>query len=84
MIEGALTLNKSLMKLPYIDQDLTLTLDYNIWDIYVCMIKGQKPVLQKGNFVYRIDRSSLKWDCWEDWCREVVWYGKEGIYLQVP
>ena len=35
-----------------------------------------------GTFEYSIDRTSEKWDSWEEWCEKVVWWcNKKGAYL---
>jgi hypothetical protein len=31
---------------------------------------------------HHIDRTGQTWTTWNDWCREVVWFGnKKGAYL---
>ena len=31
---------------------------------------------------HRVDRAAAVWSSWEDWMRQVVWYGnKKGAYL---
>jgi hypothetical protein len=38
--------------------------------------------LEKNKFEYIIDRTSDSWQSWEQWCKEVIWYGnKKGDYL---
>lgn len=82
ILNESIVLNQSLIKLPLQEQDLTLHLSYNIWDVYYSALKGIKVALKKGEYDYFIDRTTNKWMSWEDWCREVIWYGnKRGAYL---
>lgn len=74
--------NKNLMKLPFQKEDISVELSYNIWEIYRASLKEKSASLKKGNYNYLIDRSCITWSSWEDWCREVIWYGnKKGAYL---
>ena len=82
VLRESIFLNQNLLKLPFQDKNLTIQLSYNIWDVYQAALKGESTPIKKGNFCYQIDRVSAKWLSWEDWCREVVWYGnKKGAYL---
>lgn len=82
LLHESLELNRSLVKLPFQTEDLELTLSYNIWEFYRSVLKGQTIPLENRTSHYRIDRTSKRWLTWEDWCREVVWYGnKKGAYL---
>ena len=75
-------LNQNLIKLPFQDGDLDMFLSYNIWDVYYAALRGVALPLKKGKFSYRIERTCFKWQSWDDWCREVVWYGnKKGAYI---
>lgn len=57
-IHNAIVLNKSLIKLPFINTDIKILPSYTI------------------------DRTTEKWNSWEDWAREIVWYSrKRGTYL---
>jgi hypothetical protein len=78
----AFTLNKKVLKLPFHNDILNVELSYNIWSYYRNVIYSENVPLKKGDFVVKIDRRSEKWNSWEDWCREVIWYGnKRGAYL---
>lgn len=82
ILHKSILLNRSLLKMPFNDSDLDLVVSHNIWEIYQGAIKGTSVHLEKGNFKYRIDRTSSKWSSWDDWCREVVWYGhRRGAYF---
>ena len=45
-------------------------------------LNGLDIQLEEKISCYEIDRESCKWDTWENWCQEVVWYGnKQGAYM---
>ena len=82
VISQAVSLNQDLMKQPFVNQDKVLDCDYNIWEVYRAALKGEHLGLCKGRYSYTVDRTSLNWNSWEDWCREVIWYGnKRGDYI---
>jgi len=82
LLRESLFLNKSLLKLPFQKYDLQIELSYNIWDFYYNHLRGiDIPIIQES-CQYTIDRTSMVWFSWEDWCQEVIWYGnKKGAYL---
>jgi radical SAM superfamily enzyme YgiQ (UPF0313 family) len=82
LLHEALTLNHGLMKQPFQDHDLDIPLSYNIWEFYTAVLQGQPIPLEQTSGLCHIDRTSQRWLTWDDWCREVVWYGnKKGAYL---
>jgi len=82
LLHESVRLNRSLLKQPFQRDDLELELSYNIWEFYQAAICGQPMPLESRPSVYRIDRASASWGTWDDWCREVIWYGnKKGAYL---
>lgn len=82
VIEQAVELNKQLIKLPNCTSDAVLNLKYNIWDVYDSVLKGESFSFSTGDFVHKIDKTSEKWDSWEEWCEKVVWWcNKKGAYL---
>lgn len=82
LLHEAVKLNRSLIKLPMIEDDLSISLKYNIFDVYQGLLNEREVSLEKGEFNYVIDRKSDKWRGWEEWIKEVVWYGtKKGAYL---
>jgi len=82
VISQAVFLNHNLMKQPFINQDKLIECDYNLWEVYQAAIKGNRLEIRKGRYSYAVDRGSQHWGSWEDWCREVVWYGnKRGDYI---
>ena len=82
LMREAIELNKSLIKLPFQTEDLDLTTSYNIWEFYQSVLVGTPILLEERKCIYHINRTSVTFSSWDDWCREVVWYGnKKGAYL---
>lgn len=82
VITNAVCLNRAVLKQPFLAEDTSITCGYNIWEIYQAALMCEHVALAKGNYEYEIDRTSQQWTCWEDWCREVIWYGnKKGNYI---
>ncbi|MFH1940934.1 MAG: radical SAM protein [bacterium] len=82
VISQAVRLNRSVMKQPFLTEDISINSNYNIWEIYQAALRGEHATLEKGNFAYVIDRTTQHWTSWEEWCREVIWYGnKKGDYM---
>jgi hypothetical protein len=82
LVTQAVQLNYSILKQPFIKEDTVVPCDYNIWEVYQAALKGEKKAIVKGAYTYTIDRTSRQWDTWDDWCREVIWYGnKKGDYI---
>ncbi len=82
LLQESLTLNKHLLKLPFYTDDLEVELSYNIWDFYYNARKGIDVPIEEKPCCYLVDRASSTWSSWEQWCKEVIWYGnKRGAYL---
>ncbi len=82
LLYESLKFNEQLIKIPFVDTNINVELNYNIWDVYRANLIGEGIELERGQYNYVIDRSSSVWNCWEQWYREVVWYGnKKGAYL---
>ena len=78
----AITLNQNLMKIPFVNSDLEIVQTWNIFEIYQQAVIGKEIPLKRGKFRYKINRHSNTWSSWEDWYREVIWYGtKKGDFL---
>lgn len=82
VLREAITLNQSLIKRPFQTENTTLKLTYNIWEFYQSVLEGARiPLIEKPS-LFQIDRISARWNTWDDWFREVVWFGnKKGAYL---
>ena len=82
MLKESIKLNNALLKMPFQNEDMDVDLSYNIWEVYQAVIKGLPSQLERGQYTYRIDRKTKKWNSWETWYQEVIWYeNKKGAYL---
>lgn len=82
LLDACVRLNSALVKLPFMSQDLEVETPWNLWEHYRSIVCGSPVGLDRSPRTYHIDRTSVAWHTWEDWCREVVWYGnKKGAYL---
>lgn len=82
IIREALEFNEALLKQPFVESDLDLKLSFNIWEAYQRLLMGKDADLADGEFSYRILRKDMRWGSWQEWCREVIWWGnKKGAYL---
>lgn len=81
-LRDAIQLNRNLLKLPFVDSDLELSCSYNVFDVYQGALRAEHVQVLRTESHYVVDRSSEKWNSWEDWLRQVVWYGtKKGAYM---
>lgn len=82
VIIDAVRMNQAVLKQPFARENLTVECNYNIWEVYQAALRCEHEGLIRGNFAYVIDRASQQWSAWNDWCREVIWYGnKKGDYV---
>jgi len=82
ILREALKLNRVLIKQPYVSTDLTIETDYNLMAFYRGVCTGSDTPLRKARTAINIQRSASVYDDFQDWCREVVWWGnKKGAYL---
>lgn len=82
LLHEAIDLNRNLIKLPCQTEDLDLTLSYNIGEFYQSVLVGAPIPLENRECTYHINRTGQVFLSWEDWFRDVIWYGtKKGAYL---
>jgi radical SAM superfamily enzyme YgiQ (UPF0313 family) len=82
LLRDAVLLNKSLLKRPFMTEDLDVETSANLWEFYRSVVLGEPIPLENKPCQYHIDRTSNSWFSWDSWFREVVWYGnKKGAYL---
>lgn len=82
LISDAFLLNRSLLKQPYVNHDISIQLSHDLWTYYQAIVRGDPADLKEGKITYIVPRTSQRWNSWDDWCREVVWYGnKNAAYL---
>lgn len=82
LLQESVWLNRYLLKLPSPPADKSVRLSYNIWEVYRAALKGRPVPLRQRSCLHGINHAQVTWQNWEDWLREVVWYGnKKGAYL---
>jgi len=82
VIHDGIELNHRLMKVPFQDTDVYVETSHNVWEFYRGVLRGASVPLAAGAHTYHVDRTTQQWHSWEQWCREVVWWGnKKGAYL---
>ena len=82
LLHEAVELNCHLIKLPFQTQDLEFETAHNLWEHYQLALVGETVPLQEKPVINRINRTKHVYNSWDDWCREVIWYGnKKGAYL---
>ena len=82
LLHEAVELNRNLIKLPFQTKNLDVETSYNLWEFYRSVLVGENVQLEERPCVNRINRTKTVYDSWEDWYREVIWYGnKKGAYL---
>ena len=78
---GNITLHK-VLKIVEKPENLDIEISYNIWEFYQNFLIGINIPIEEKSSHYYIDRTSVTWASWEQWCQEVIWYGnKKGAYL---
>lgn len=82
VLEESVALNRELLKRPFLGDVWERELRSNIWEFYRGILTGEPAQLREEPSPCRIDRSVQRWNSWDDWCREVIWWGnKKGAYL---
>jgi radical SAM superfamily enzyme YgiQ (UPF0313 family) len=82
LLAESVELNAALVKQPFQTDDADMECRWNIWEHYRSVIGGAPVPLRPVASCCHIDRTSVVWHTWEDWFRQVVWYGnKKGAYL---
>jgi len=82
LISESILLNRNMIKIPFVNYDITIKLSYNILYVYRMNLIGKLVKLKKVGYEHTIDRSSESWNTWNEWYRKVVWFGnKRADYL---
>jgi radical SAM superfamily enzyme YgiQ (UPF0313 family) len=82
VIEEAVRVNHALLKQPGRLDDIEVEFEYNIMDFYHGIRCGKPLPLERRPATIRVERSTKIYEDFQDWCREVVWWGnKKGAYL---
>ena len=81
-IEEAVMLNEALLHRPFVHDDLTIELRFNIMEFYKGVLQGETVKLTKMPASILIERSRRPYNNFQTWCQEIVWWGnKKGAYL---
>jgi radical SAM superfamily enzyme YgiQ (UPF0313 family) len=81
LLQEAIDVNAQLIKKPFAAAGRQIHTSNNLLEIYNASLIGKNLPLQEGEHRYEIIRDQT-WESWDEWCREVVWYGtKKGAYL---
>ncbi|HWE72312.1 MAG TPA: radical SAM protein [Stellaceae bacterium] len=82
VLDEALRLNGALVRQPFAQEDEVIELSCDLMGFYTGVREGEKRPLRYVPTAVQIDRQSKRYDDFQTWCREVVWWGnKKGAYL---
>ncbi len=81
ILKECININKFMMRKPFEVNDKLLTLNYNILENYNSIKKNKQFQIKKEISKIKIIKSDYFFKTWDDWAREVVWYGhRSGKY----
>ncbi|MFL2771764.1 MAG: B12-binding domain-containing radical SAM protein [Rhodospirillaceae bacterium] len=81
LIDEAIHLNKVLLKVPFVGEDLVVPLKTQVLDLWESVVKVELNGGRASERV-RVLRAKDQWQKLDDWCREVVWFGnRTGSYF---
>lgn len=81
-LDDALQLNRLLVSQPFVTDDISIDLKYDLTTFYQSVRKNEAATLQKLENTVLIERSAKTYSDLQTWCREIVWWGnKKGAYL---
>jgi len=82
ILSNSIELNAQMINQPYLDQDQSLHLNYNILEFCEGVKTGRPVDLSEKPAAIFINRAEAAYDEFDVWCQEVVWWGnKKGAYL---
>jgi radical SAM superfamily enzyme YgiQ (UPF0313 family) len=85
VIDQAVRLNHAMVHQPFADGDLKVELTYDLLDYWNKVRGGEPALLREVPIVVEIDRTTKRYEDFQKWCREIVWWGnKKGAYLYSP
>ena len=74
--------NKAMIKRPFQKENLALKINFDMPTIYSDLVSGRDTSFIPGNYSFVINKTKQVWNSWNDYCREVIWWGnKKGAYL---
>ena len=81
-LNEAIKLNQVMLKQPFQTEDIVFKTGYELLETCELVRKTGCGSIVQHPACYQIIRSGEHWIGWQEWCREVVWYGnKRGAYL---
>jgi radical SAM superfamily enzyme YgiQ (UPF0313 family) len=81
-VVDAIRLNHALVSQPFVPDDTSVALRYNILEFWRGIREGEPVPLEEGAYTIQVERSRSQYADFDRWCREVVWWGnKKGAYL---
>jgi hypothetical protein len=85
VIDEAVRLNHALVNQPFATGNSTLRLRHDLLGYWHAVRNGEPALLRETPVLVEIDRMSRRYDDFQKWCREIVWWGnKKGAYLYAP
>ena len=85
VIDEAVRLNHALVNQPFAVGNRTLELRYDLLGYWHAVRNGEQALLREVPVLVEIDRLGKRYDDFQKWCREIVWWGnKKGAYLYSP
>ena len=70
---------------PFATGNTALKLRYDLLGYWHAVRNGEPQSLRQAPVLVEIDRMSHRYDDFQTWCREIVWWGnKKGAYLYSP
>ena len=80
-VDDAFAINRALLSQPMVFDDVTVTLQHDVWTFFRGILQGEPAPLKGAPVTYRVERSKEAYGDLQTWCREVVWYGhRRGAY----
>lgn len=81
LLHESVELSKTLLHRPFQTEDALFRASCNLWEFYRAVVWGLPRSLESSPRTYRIDRTTRAYHNWDDWYREVIWWGnKKGAY----
>ena len=81
LIKESILINKKMMRLPFENKNEFINSNFNVIECFKSMKENTNYNLKKGNYIQKIIKDDFTYDNWEDWMREVIWYGhRSGKY----
>ena len=82
IFDECLTLNKHLMRRPFEKDNVNIKSSYNIIECFNLIKKNLSYEIVKKSSNNLIIKNDFFYDNWDDWMREVIWYGhRSGKYV---